>query len=411
MPQISLCMIVKDEAECLPRFLDAAAGAWDELIAIDSESTDTTRALIEAAGGTVTTRPWTDDFAAARNAALDQATGEWILVLDADEFIDPEAIASLRKIASDSRAGAGRLTLRNPMPGGHSRTNRLLRFFRNRGTNRYTYAIHEDISEPVTQMLRTEGLQLRSIGGEVEHIGYLREHAAGKNKQARDTALLQRCIDADPRDLYSRSKLLEVAQFWRDAAATRTAAAQLNSEIARTPTSQIIRHHWAARMLERLGRALHECNPLAERAYLERWLQSLPHAPELLFRLGLVCEALEDLDAAEAQLLRCLELRSDNPQLVTVRPRVGLARIAMARGDWPTGIHHAEAALSNTPLDVEALVAWWVCALQAQVPHATDALIEHTVSRCGPSRSTYSALAAAAQTLGLSELAHSLAHS
>ena len=83
--RLALCLIVKDEAAMLPAFLANVSGLWDELIAVDTGSVDATAELLRHAGAKVLHRPWTHDFAAARNHSLDAASGDWILVLDADE--------------------------------------------------------------------------------------------------------------------------------------------------------------------------------------------------------------------------------------------------------------------------------------------------------------------------------------
>ena len=79
--QLSLCMIVKDEAEMLPEFLKRARGLWDELVVVDTGSQDDTVAILEAAGAKVLHRPWQNDFALARNFSLEAAAGVWILSL------------------------------------------------------------------------------------------------------------------------------------------------------------------------------------------------------------------------------------------------------------------------------------------------------------------------------------------
>ncbi len=92
--RLSLCMILRDEEELLPRFLEHARGLWDELVAVDTGSTDRTPRLLAEAGAKVLHRPWTGDFSAARNASLEAATGEWALVLDADELVSPGLVAT-----------------------------------------------------------------------------------------------------------------------------------------------------------------------------------------------------------------------------------------------------------------------------------------------------------------------------
>jgi tetratricopeptide (TPR) repeat protein len=87
-PFLSLCMIVKNEADNLPRCLSSAKPYVDEIIVVDTGSTDQSVAIAHQFGAKVSYFAWCDDFAAARNASLALATGEWILVLDADEELE-----------------------------------------------------------------------------------------------------------------------------------------------------------------------------------------------------------------------------------------------------------------------------------------------------------------------------------
>jgi len=84
---ISLAMIVKDEEQVLGRILAQASGLCDELVIVDTGSTDGTVALAESLGAKVFHFPWIEDFSAARNFAFAQCTGDWILWLDADDVL------------------------------------------------------------------------------------------------------------------------------------------------------------------------------------------------------------------------------------------------------------------------------------------------------------------------------------
>jgi glycosyltransferase involved in cell wall biosynthesis len=86
---ISVCMIVKNEEECLPRALENLGGFWDELIIVDTGSTDNTVEIAKAHGAKVLHYEWAapGHKGEARNVGVDAATGEWIVVLDADEVI------------------------------------------------------------------------------------------------------------------------------------------------------------------------------------------------------------------------------------------------------------------------------------------------------------------------------------
>jgi len=90
--RIALCVIARDEAEWLPGCLASAAGIADQIIVVDTGSSDRTVELAQAAGAQVIHHPWTEDFSAARNAALPHVEGRWLLVLDADErLVDADA--------------------------------------------------------------------------------------------------------------------------------------------------------------------------------------------------------------------------------------------------------------------------------------------------------------------------------
>jgi|GEM_PF-3793579 len=87
---ISACLIVKNEARCLARCLNSLQGLVDEIVVVDTGSTDETVEIAERFGAKIGRFEWCDDFAAARNAALDLATGEWILSVDADEWLESD---------------------------------------------------------------------------------------------------------------------------------------------------------------------------------------------------------------------------------------------------------------------------------------------------------------------------------
>ena len=131
---------------CCPNASSRARGLWDELCIVDTGSRDGTREIAVAAGAVVVDHPWNDDFAAARNAGLDVAQGDFIVYLDADERISPEAVAGLRATAADGGVGAATILMRNPLPDGNRRDTPLLRGFRRDPSIRFRHAIHEEIA-------------------------------------------------------------------------------------------------------------------------------------------------------------------------------------------------------------------------------------------------------------------------
>lgn len=87
MNRLSVCMIVKDEEQLLPRCLASIKGLADEIIVVDTGSTDRTKDIAAEYGARLFDFKWTNNFAEARNESLRHATGKWILVLDADEYL------------------------------------------------------------------------------------------------------------------------------------------------------------------------------------------------------------------------------------------------------------------------------------------------------------------------------------
>jgi glycosyltransferase involved in cell wall biosynthesis len=91
-------MIVKDEEANLNSCLDSVRTLVDEIIVVDTGSTDKTTEIARSYGAIIHVFPWNNDFSSARNESLKYATGEWILVLDADEVLDVNDHASIRQL-------------------------------------------------------------------------------------------------------------------------------------------------------------------------------------------------------------------------------------------------------------------------------------------------------------------------
>lgn len=98
MITVSLCMIVKNEEETLRRCLDSVRDLVEEMIVVDTGSTDRTVEIAEDCGAIVRTFPWCDDFAAARNFSFAQATMQYCMWLDADDVLEPADRQAFQKL-------------------------------------------------------------------------------------------------------------------------------------------------------------------------------------------------------------------------------------------------------------------------------------------------------------------------
>ncbi len=94
-PTLSLCMIVRNEAGNLAACLDSVVGFVDEMVILDTGSTDRTVDIALEYGAKVSEFVWCDDFSLARNASMRGVAGDWVLVLDADERLTVEIKAAI----------------------------------------------------------------------------------------------------------------------------------------------------------------------------------------------------------------------------------------------------------------------------------------------------------------------------
>ena len=202
-PRISLCMIVKDEAEMLPRCLEAVSPFVDEMIIVDTGSTDGTPEIAEGYGAKVVHEPWRQSFAAARNRSIEEASGDWLIILDADEVLSPDAGRSLREISKDESCLGMWLPVNSVLEKKQEVKVLLTRVVRRREDIRFRYRIHEQILPDINRLINEgNGWTMRVMEGEAYHDGYLPERREEKNKTARNEALFLKQIEDTPDDLY-----------------------------------------------------------------------------------------------------------------------------------------------------------------------------------------------------------------
>ena len=113
MTTVALSMIVRDAAATLAACLESVRGIVDEIVVADTGSTDETIAIATQYHAQVIRVAWADDFAAARNEALKAVKSDWVLVLDADERLDPSAASQIRALIGDESTAGYQVTVRN----------------------------------------------------------------------------------------------------------------------------------------------------------------------------------------------------------------------------------------------------------------------------------------------------------
>ena len=160
---LSVCMIVRNESHHLPKALASVKGIAAEIVVVDTGSTDDTVSIATAMGAQVLHFGWIDDFAAARNTALEAATQPWILSLDADQQLATNSASVLATALERTDCMAqvvtidlhGPSTLNADPTMGKSSVElafKSLRLFRNHPQIRFSGRVHEDVSKSLLSM-------------------------------------------------------------------------------------------------------------------------------------------------------------------------------------------------------------------------------------------------------------------
>ncbi len=145
--KISACYIVKNEEKNLPRSIDSLKSAVDEIVVVDTGSTDKTIEVAKNYGAKIIETTWEDDFSAPRNLAIENASGDWIIFLDADEFFAyPNKVRSaIEKLSNETTILIERINIDEDNGNREINRNRDLRIFKNVDYLRYRGMIHENL--------------------------------------------------------------------------------------------------------------------------------------------------------------------------------------------------------------------------------------------------------------------------
>ena len=303
---MSLCMIVKDEEEMLPRCLEAVAGVVDELVVVDTGSTDRTVDIARSFGARVLHHTWDGDFAAARNVALDAATGDWILSLDADEVLVAEDAQRLRDLRGRIWRSAFFLTEINhvgDLGDGTASTHTALRVWRNRPQMRFEGRIHEQIAQHLPAQLpeRLEHTDVR-----IEHFGYLSDVRAARDKATRNVELLRRQLEDGDDSAFLHYNLGSEHLAAGDLAGARRHLAR-SWEIL-VADGSMAGHGFVPSLAVRYVRTLRAMGDPAFHARAAEALERFPDFTDIVLEQGRHAVATGDVDRGIALHRRCLEL-------------------------------------------------------------------------------------------------------
>lgn len=206
--KLSLCAIAKNEEIALPKCLSSVKDVVNEIVVLDTGSTDRTVEIAKQFGAKVYHFDWCNDFSAARNQALNYVTGDWILVLDADETLTPEIVPHLQQAIDSDRYLVINL-LRQEVGAVQSPYSLVSRLFRRHPNIRFDRPYHALIDDSVAQILTVEpDWQIGYLPPvAILHSGYQKGAIAQKDKWQQAAKTMEGFLADHPADPYVCCKL------------------------------------------------------------------------------------------------------------------------------------------------------------------------------------------------------------
>jgi Glycosyl transferase family 2/Tetratricopeptide repeat len=293
---LSLCLIVRNGVPALAEALASARSFMDEMVVVDTGSTDDSRQVAASFGARVVEFPWCDDFSAARNYSLEQATGDWIFWMDADDVLPEDSGRELRRLIREcpGKDATFWVNVEEDVPaktGAQPRTmaHAHIKLFPRHPRIRFCYRIHEQVAPAI----RALGLPIRRTQAVVRHVHAGRSRQAEQARAERNLRLVNLDLEERPDDpfvwlsvgtayLFAPRGLPKAIDFLRRSIAglKRGSATQLNAYLY-------------------LGQALGTSGDRqAEGQVYREALELFPDDAALLMRLGTACEHTGRLEEA-----------------------------------------------------------------------------------------------------------------
>ncbi len=352
--KLSVCLIVKNEEKFLPQCLASVKGIAGQIVVVDTGSTDRTVEIAKEFGAEVHSFAWCDDFSAARNAALEHATGDWVLMLDADEELPADQHEQLRADVKRADVIALRLPLVNKGEEAHGR-HFVPRLFRNAPGVFYYSRIHEQVFPGLIKCGQAWEMKTAIGTAQLLHHGYAKEIVQDRNKIERNLRLLRQAVTEYPDEPNLQMNLgLELVRsgdlpagltHYREAFRLMSALppAGVAPELREVLLMQLTCHLYKVRAHDEIVQTLN--SPLAKNSGL---------TASLHFALGLAHFELKQFHEAAEQMRQCLAKRGQtalapiDTDVLTAVPNHCLAMSLIRLGDSAGAEKAFKAGLAET---------------------------------------------------------------
>ena len=305
---LTLAMIVRNEEFFLPQCLESVKGIVDDMVIVDTGSTDRTVEIAESFGARVIHIPWPNDFAKARNVGLDAVKTPWVLVMDADEELVKEDLSILEKAIQMPQADAYNIRIVSVMDRAEDISESYVtRLFRSHPKVRYEGSVHEQIFNTLNAI----GFKLAHIPMRLIHKGYLSSVVQGRNKAERNRKLLEEQVRDNPKNGYMSWQLAQTyygeGRFAESIEASRKALRLFEVNNPLWVLAQVT----YARALMAISQPKKALRVLAEGKL------SHPQYTDFFYLDGMILMGQEKWEAARQAFLHCLELGEASAYLMT----------------------------------------------------------------------------------------------
>ena len=298
--KISACYMVKNAAEDLRRSLESLVKHVDEIIVVDTGSTDETVKVAEEFGAKIFHETWQDDFSTPRNIAIHEATGDWIVFLDADEYFINDTAKNLQaviKMARRAKQQGISVNLVNVDKDNNNaiiNSSYLLRIFEHAPDIRYVGKIHEEIycgDKPLNRASAPANLLT------IYHTGYSTSITRSKSERNLKLLLEELATTDKPERIYS---YLADAYYALEDWANVEKFARLDIDARKNPSNRPVR--LLIECLEKDSSRFEECFEISKLA-VERY----PKVPEFSAKLADCLAQKGDYRNAVAEMKRAIE--------------------------------------------------------------------------------------------------------
>ena len=365
--RLSVCMIVMNEERFLGQCLSSVKDIADEIIVIDTGSTDRTVEIAREHGAQVGHFEWCNDFAAARNASIAPATGDWILFLDADEELDTIEKAALPQFLNQTQFSLYRLPLINTHTGEKSKSY-VPRLFRNLPGLKFFGIVHEGVLTYVEKICSPWQLDIGFCNLKILHHGYAPTVMLEKNKIQRNHDLLREAIRQNPNEFYFHMQLgLELGRmgkkdeaFQEYSEALRLAETidinRITPEVRETLLTQysayLIVDRNFTKVVEVLTGALAKIGPLTASQLMVR--------ARAYIHLKQPIKALNDAEMAHSQRMNgTLFPSAIDPQSLALEAM--MAEVFFINQRYPEALEYFAAAVKSSQPELRTILAYTDC--------------------------------------------------